>query len=516
MFPRHVRLVPLLCGLACAIPACQSSRPGADRRPMLDHLWQPPADVHSGRVKKVVGIAPGETVQLADIAGPGVIRHIWFTCQSSIPQIHGLLVLRMQWDDEPDPSVVSPLGDFFGVGFGKERRFKSLMADSHPAGGDNHAALNCYWPMPFAERARISIENRSHRAVSMFFVHVDYERVDRLPPNALYFHAHWRRENPVRLRVPYTILEAKGRGCYVGTVMNYHLLQPGPWVEGGDDFYIDGDERPTLPGTGAEDYFGLSWGFRPEDNALVHGTSYGPKDDRMTAYRWHVPDPVYFDRSLRVVMRCYGWKVGHRQDDYASVAFWYQTEPHAPLPPLPPPDYDYLGVAEEYRHPVADWFSPERLPPPPPGRNLTPTAVAVRASGHYNDETKPQFALDGNLSTKWCDDPGTELAWLALDLGTAKTITGVVLKNASAAGDTAGFDTSAFRIDVADAFGGPWRTVAEVDNDRAPPDPEYGTAVDFVTFDEPVRGRWVRLTITRACLVDAIARVQEFELYGRE
>lgn len=509
----RISLGLLGASLLLVFSGCQSPTAQPVPRCGFDHLWHKPARTASARVSRVLHIPPGQTVALADLPGPGVIRHMWFTCQCEIPQIYGLLVLRIHWDDELEPSVLTPLGDFFGVGFGQERKFKSRMADMDPAGMPNHAALNCYWPMPFARRARISIENRAQRAVSMFFMHVDYERLGALPPDALYFHAHWRRENPVQLRVPYTVLEARGRGCYVGTVMNYHLLQPGSWVEGGDDFYIDGDTRPTLPGTGAEDYFGQAWGFRHEENTALHGTSLGPDDNRMTAYRWHIPDPVWFDESLRVVFRCHGWQVGARQDDYASVACWYQSEPHAPLPELPPVDYDYLGVAAEFREAVSARYSPERLPTPP-GRNLALRAAAVRASGYYDETSPPGYAVDGALPTKWCDDPGRELAWLALDLGQVRALSGVVVKHAGAAGDTAGFNTAAFRVEVADTLDGPWRGVLEVDNDRAPPNPEYGGALNIAVFETPVRARCVRLTVTRACLVDAIARIHEFEVYG--
>jgi hypothetical protein len=481
----------------------------------LDRLWQPkdPA-TKSARVSRVVSIPPGSTVTLAEIAGPGVIRHLWFTAQCDIPQVYGLLVFRAWWDGEPHPSVEAPLGDFIGVGFGQEREMRSQMSDMYPAGAPNHAALNTYWPMPFRKSARLTVENRGERVVSMFFSHVDYEKTGNLPPKTQSFHALWRRENPVTLHKPYTILEARGTGCYAGTVMNYHLLQPGAWVEGGDNFHIDGDTSPTLPGTGTEDYFGHAWGFRRETGAAWHGTSLGPEDSRATAYRWHVPDPVWFDKSIRVTLRCHGTDVGDRQDDYSSVAFWYQTEPHAPFPPLPPPDYDYLGVAEEFRVPFASRFAPERLNPPPPGENLARAARAWRASGRFNEESDGGAAIDGRTDTKWCDGGNAGNQWLALDLGTTRILTGFILKNASFVGEQEGFDTLQFRVDTAPDLRGPWLEAAAVDNATSPTDESFLSAINTVHFPVPVKARCIRLFVTRPCALDAIARIPEFEVYG--
>ncbi len=227
---------------------------------------------------------------VAELEGPAVINHIWITVKSIVPPIQGMLVLRVWWDGEEQPSGEVPLGDFFGVGFGKERTLKTARVEMFPAGGEHHSALNSYLEMPFRRSARFEIENRSHASVTMFFIQIDYEKSQALPEDTLYFHAQYRRENPVRLHVPYTILEATGQGQYVGTIMNYHLLGPGAWVEGGQSFYIDGEAEPSLPGTGAEAYFGHGWGFRFEESALLHGTSFGrPEENKMTAYRFHLP-----------------------------------------------------------------------------------------------------------------------------------------------------------------------------------------------------------------------------------
>jgi hypothetical protein len=308
-------------------------------------IWQSPLSslpsVSSGetkRVSNVVRLEPDESKVMADIQGIGIIHHIWITAMQNSELSLRELVLRAYWDNEPEPSVEVPLGDFFGVGFAKEKEFISFLLEMFPAGGENRPALNCYIPMPFSNRAKLTIENQGKQPVSLMFWQINYELVPQIGSDYGRFHAQWRRENPVKRSVPYTILEAKGQGRYLGTVFNYHLLELGAWVEGGDDFYIDVDSTttPTLKGIGAEDYFGHAWGFRTEDNSLFHGTSYGPIDNRMTAYRFHVLDPIRFKKSIKVTMRCHGWDVQDREDDYSSIAYWYQKEPHLPFPAFPP------------------------------------------------------------------------------------------------------------------------------------------------------------------------------------
>lgn len=495
-------------------------------------LWGNPGDAvyltgngQCRREARVLGIPSKAKAVVGDMEGPAVIRHIWMTAQSDIPQIQALLVLRVYWDDEKTPSIEVPLGDFFGVGFGRERKLKSAMVEMFPAGGENHSALNCYWPMPFFKKAQFTIENRSERSVSLFFFQADYERFPALPENAALFHAQWRRENPVRKGVPYTILEAQGEGHYVGTIMNYHLLSAGAWVEGGNDIYIDDDTSPTLPGTGAEDYFGYAWGFRTEENALFHGTSFGPEENRMTAYRFHIPDPIRFKNSIRVVMRCHGYDVGDRQDDYSSVALWYQKEPHAPFPKLPSADYNDLGVEEKFRISAPEAMK-KMMPSPPEGKNLSLSCKEWRESGHNDPDQTGAMALDGNPQTKWCEVSHPDDHWLAIDLGREYDITGFILKNPSFIGDATGFDVVSFSIDAGATLEGPWKTIAEVDRLKAGEKSEEPSAFQFIKLSdsakalamagkESVRAQCIRLHVTKSCLFDSVARIHEFEVWGK-
>ncbi len=480
---------------------------------IIDNLIFPQTG-NSKRISGVKDIKAGETLQLAEIEGAGIIRHIWITAMCKVPQIYGCLVLRMYWDDEQEPSVQAPLGDFFGVGFGKEVEFKSFALEMFPASGNNHSALNCYFPMPFHKSARITIENRSQRKVNMFFWHIDYDELPNLPDNVLHFHACWRRENPVTLHQPYTILYAKGRGHYIGTVLNYHLLGPGAWVEGGDNFYIDESTEPVLPGTGAEDYFGHGWGFRQQNNALFHGTSYGPKDAKMTAYRFHLLDPVKFNKSIRVIMRCHGADVGDRQDDYSSVAYWYQTEPHLPFGELPPLDYDYLEVDEEFRRP----FSPEAIKVPPEkmpaGKNLATGFKEYRESGHFLPETIGAMALDGNINTKWCEIDNPDNHWLAVDLGELKKIYGFILKNASLADELEGFNTQAFSIYVADSLNGEWKLLTSSSTTQDDIYISGEKEIISIKLNKPVLARCIKIHVTVPGFLDTIVRLPEFEIYG--
>ena len=304
-------------------------------------------------------IPPGDTLTLADVQGPGEIVHIWLTISDREYGYSRLLVLRMYWDGEKEPSVECPVGDFFGMGHGLDVPFDSLPVRVSSDG----RGRNCYWPMPFGKSARITITNEGRQRCNSFYYYIDWRKLDKPARNTGYFHASYRQEFPTVMGQNYLIADLAGRGHYVGTVLSCRQLTPGWWGEGDDFFFIDGEKEPSLRGTGTEDYFCDGWGFRKQAGAyygapLVEG---GEAGHRTTVYRWHIPDPVVFTQSLRVeiehkgvAIRPDGTKSGfdERADDFSSVAFWYQTEPHKPFPPLPvgyarlPYDYSKLIKGE--------------------------------------------------------------------------------------------------------------------------------------------------------------------------
>src|SRR5262245_31421627 len=248
---------------------------------------------------------PGQTIVLADLQGPGVITHMWVTIADNEYGWPKLLRLRVYYDGSSVPSVDAPVGDFFGVGHGLERPVNSLMIRNSSSG----RSRNSYWPMPFAERAKITITNEGRRRIYNLYYHVDWQKLKELPPNTGYFHARYRQALPAKAGAPYEILKTSGRGFYVGTVLNAVQVQPGWFGEGDDLWYVDGKERPNITGTGTEDYGNDAWSFRigegPYAGAPVaDGTDTGA---RMTAYRWHVSDPVPYQRSLRFVIEHAGW-----------------------------------------------------------------------------------------------------------------------------------------------------------------------------------------------------------------
>ncbi len=311
-------------------------------------------------------IRPGETALLAEIEGTGVINHIWITVTDKTSDADCFvlrdLVLRMYWDGEGTPSVECPLGDFFCCGFGRGCLVNSLPVAVNPARG-----FNCYFPMPFAQKAKITIENQHKNSVPAFFYQVDYCLYDALPENCGYFHAQWRRSRLTQKAKDYVVLDGvRGRGQYIGTYLALTTLERYWWGEGEMKFYLDGDkEYPTICGTGTEDYFGGAWSFASLENGktveqtyctpflgypyysrhddAVHNDYHNDDCPPMRGlYRWHIMDPIYFAQDIRVELQQIG--VCHsglfeRQDDVASVAYWYQNEPHEPFTKLPPREY---------------------------------------------------------------------------------------------------------------------------------------------------------------------------------
>lgn len=287
-------------------------------------------------------IAPGGTLTLAELEGPGMIVHIWFTIAHDAPFYSRLLTLRMYWDGEENPSVECPIGDFFGIGHGVDKAFVSLPVKVSSDG----RGRNCYWPMPFKKSARITVTNESDQRCHAFYYYIDWQKHPSLPDDSAYFHAMYRQEYPCVMGRNYLLADIVGRGHYVGTVQSVYLVSPGWYGEGDDFFFIDGATEPQLRGTGTEDYFCDGWGFRVQDGPFYGTPLWEGYDtgDRGTAYRWHIPDPVTFTKSLRVEIEHKGSQSFpdgkgdgfiERDDLMSSVAFWYQTEPHKPWPALP-------------------------------------------------------------------------------------------------------------------------------------------------------------------------------------
>lgn len=302
------------------------------------------------KISPSVLIQPGETFELADIAGPGAIQQIWMTATGN----WRFSILRIYWDGQEQPSVECPVGDFFASGWGSYAPVNSQAVCVNPG-----SAFNCYWEMPFRRSCRMTFTNINVEAMVLYY-QINYTLTD-VPEDAAYFHAQFRRVNPLPYKEVYTLLDGvKGQGHYVGTYMAWGVNNRGWWGEGEIKFYMDGDQWPTICGTGTEDYFCGSYNF---ENKVTHqyevfstpfaGLPQVIRPDGLYAsqmrfglYRWHIMDPIRFRQDLRVTIQALGWRSERRylplQDDIASVAFWYQTLPTAPFPALP--DKDSLEV----------------------------------------------------------------------------------------------------------------------------------------------------------------------------
>ena len=299
------------------------------------------------KVNPYIKINPGKTFTLGEIEGPGIINHIWMTPVGE----YRLMIFKIYWDDETEPSVEVPVGDFFAAGWGmmNEPVINSLAICVNPRSG-----FNSYWQMPFRKKCKIVMENMSGKQATVYY-QIDYS-LENVEENTAYFHAQFRRVNKLPFKEVYTIVDGiKGKGQYVGTYLAHGARKSGWWGEGEIKFYIDGDtEFPTICGTGEEDYFNGSYGYndRKIDGKMYYDSFsnnytgfYQVKDSDIDGfvgifgqYRWHVLDPVRFNEDLRITIQSLGWGPdGYLplQDDLASVAYWYQLEPHNPFPKLP-------------------------------------------------------------------------------------------------------------------------------------------------------------------------------------
>jgi len=297
------------------------------------------------KVNPYIKIAKGETYTLAEIDGSGAINHIWMTPTGT----WRFSILRIYWDDEKDPSVECPVGDFFGMGWGEYAPLQSLAICVNPG-----SAFNCYWQMPFRKKCKITMQNLDEKEMSLYY-QVDY-CLTEVPKNASYFHAQFHRTNPLKYKDVYTIVDQiKGKGQYVGTYLAWQVNNNGWWGEGEIKFFMDGDkEFPTICGTGTEDYFCGSYNFDRNGKYTEFCTPYSGlhqvirpdgayrSNQRFGLYRWHITDPIRFEKDLKVTIQALGWTGNGRylplQDDIASVAFWYQTEPHQSFSALPSKD----------------------------------------------------------------------------------------------------------------------------------------------------------------------------------
>ena len=305
---------------------------------------------------------PGDRKNICELEGSGCITHIWMTMapleDDSVEEyLHRKVILRMYWDGEEHPSVEVPIGDFYGMGHGITKNYSSEPLQMSPEDG---RSLNSFFPMPFGSSARIEIESEADDPIKFYF-YVDYEAYDKEIDSPLRFHAIWKREITKGIDEGsvsnsffefggknttgdnnYVLLDAKGKGHYVGCNLNIHNLrftQEWNWYGEGDDMiFIDGEPwPPSLHGTGMEDYFNTAWCPQQEVCAPYHGLILGGGPNwsgKISTYRYHIQDPVMFEESIKVSIE-HGHN-NHRSDDYASTAYWYQTEPHTEFYPILP------------------------------------------------------------------------------------------------------------------------------------------------------------------------------------
>jgi hypothetical protein len=422
-----------------------------------------------------VTVPPGKTYVLADLQGPGIVTHIWMTFLGPEPHPwapkgaanHREMVLRIFWDGRKEPGVEAPVGDFFAAAFGQR-----MAVNSIPVAVEGGAAYNCFWPMPFAKSARIEIENDSDKPVALLYYNIDWLQKDSLPPDTPYFHAQYRQDYPPaegtrgegrgaresqdqRTLDPrtsglapsrdYLIFEGEGRGHYVGTVLGVRTRSPGWFGEGDEKIAIDDDTEPTLWGTGTEDYFLCAWGLRTCCFPYF-GVPYSDSGDllggRTCAYRWHLADPIVFQKKIRVAIERMGWisidenpdhkstSWNERQDDYSSVAFWYQLGEPKRFAKVPPcaerrlPEIDLIVHGKDFADSLPT--SLPRVSIPREGKSLATYHGAgpaiVQKGGYWTDYAQllyqPPSAADAWLEIPF-EGPRREPRRLLLKLTTS-------------------------------------------------------------------------------------------------
>ncbi len=288
-------------------------------------------------------VPPGQTKLLMNVKGPGVITHIWMTFLGPEPHPwaqngsanHQEMLLRMYWDGSERPGVEAPVGDFFANSFGKRSEVISL-----PVIVEDADSYNCFWHMPFRKSARIEVVNQSEKPISLLYYNIDWIKKEKISKDTPYFYAQYRQEYPARNGKDYVLLDTQGKGHYVGTVLSVRTRSPSWFGEGDEKIYIDGEEKASIWGTGTEDYFLSAWGLKTTSTpyfGVPYFDQWGIVGGHTSAYRWHISDPIVFNKAIKVTFEHYGWissdenptqKVhswNEREDDYSSVAFWYQT-----------------------------------------------------------------------------------------------------------------------------------------------------------------------------------------------
>jgi hypothetical protein len=320
--------------------ASSTFREGRDGR--YDPKASPKSDLDEKSNWDNFTVKPGATHVLMDVNGPGVITHMWLTFLGPEAQEwaragsanHQEMLLRITWDGNPRPGVEAPVGDFFANCFGRRDEVVSL-----PVIVDHGNSYNCFWKMPFRKSARVEIVNQSEKPISLLYYNIDWIKKDRLPADTPYFYAQYRQEYPAQKGHDYVLLETQGKGHYVGTVLAVRTRSPAWFGEGDEKIYIDGEPTPSIQGTGTEDYFLLAWGLKKSSTpyfGVPYFDQWGIVGGHTSAYRWHLNDPIVFTKGIKVTFEHFGWMSpdenpgykttswNEREDDYSSVAFWYQ------------------------------------------------------------------------------------------------------------------------------------------------------------------------------------------------
>jgi hypothetical protein len=357
-----IHCLPLLLALGCALGTLafgasleELARPQSGRsmratstfREGRDGKYDPKADPKGDLSERSNSdnfrVPPGQTNVLLDVKGPGVITHIWLTFLGPEPQAwakagsanHQEMLLRIYWDGRTRPGVEAPVGDFFASCFGRRAEVTSL-----PVIVEDADSYNCFWHMPFQKSARIEIVNESAKPINLLYYNIDWIKKDTLAADTPYFHAQYRQEYPLQKGKDYVLLDTTGKGHYVGTVLAVRTRSPSWFGEGDEKIYIDGESKPSIWGTGTEDYFLSAWGLKKTSTpyfGVPDFDQWGIVGGHTSAYRWHLQDPLVFNTGIKVTFEHFGWispdenpekktmSWNEREDDYASVAFWYQT-----------------------------------------------------------------------------------------------------------------------------------------------------------------------------------------------